>query len=181
MLRLNLLSEEAKKEAKLKRFHSLIVRVDAILIIGAVFLSIFFTAAKALLVANFKEFYNQDALLKTNGQEYNEKIRAINEKLKTVSKIQEEFTPSSLLIKELTDRIPDGVSLSYIRADIGGRNLRISGQADKRESFLTLRSNLSESPAFVEIDSPLQNILRKENVDFEINIKLDLSQLNKTE
>jgi hypothetical protein len=174
MLKLNFLSEEAKKEAKFKRLHSLIARVDAVLLIGVIFLSVLFTSAENLMAKNFKEFYEQDTILKTSGQEYNEKIKKINEKLKTVAKIQKDFIPFSLIIKELTNRIPEGNSLFYIKADVNSRLLKISGQAKRREDFLNLKTKLSESPLFIEINSPLQNILNKENIDFEISIKLDL-------
>ncbi len=177
MLKLNLLSKEAKKEIKYKRLYSIIARVDLMLIIGATFLAVVFTGASIILTNNFKEFTGPESILRKNGQEYNNKIKSINEKLNAISKIQSEFIPSSLLIKELTDRIPAGVSLSYVKADIANRNLKIMGRAKGREDFLLLKESLANSKVFTEVDSPLQNILQKENIDFEISIKLDLSQL----
>jgi Tfp pilus assembly protein PilN len=178
MLRLNLLSKEAKKEVKFKRLYALVIRVDFLLLLSAVFLVIIFTGSKILLQNTFKEFANQDSLLKISSQDYNEKIRQINDQIKTVSKIQNEFIYSSLLVKELTDRIPDGIYLSYIKADISQRVLRIIGRAQTRENFLALKQKLENSTVFIEVDSPLQNILQKENIDFEMSIKLDLSELN---
>lgn len=178
MLRLNLLSEEAKKEIKYKRLYSLIIRVDLMLLTGAIFLAIIFTGSQLVLKNNYDEFYNQEALIKFGSQDYDQKIREINEKLKTISQIQKEYVSTSALIKELTDRIPDGVFLNYIKADIAGQSLKIIGQAKRRENFLSLKTELSKSPVFTEIDSPLQNILQKENIDFEMNIRLDLNKLN---
>lgn len=145
---------------------------------GSVFLVVAFSGAKFLLQSTFKEFSNQESQLKISSQDYNEKIRKINDQLKTVTQIQSEFIYSSALVKELTDRIGNGIYLSYIKADIGGQVLRIIGRADKRENFLALKQNLSTSPVFTEVSSPLQNILQKENIDFEMTIKLDLSKLN---
>lgn len=178
MLRLNLLSEEAKKEVRFKRLYALIVRVDLMLLIGAIFLAVIFTGAQLVLKNNYQEFHNQEAIIKFGSQDYDQKIREINEKLSTISQIQKEYIPSSSLIKELTDRIPEGVFLNYIKADISNRSLKIIGQAKKREDFLLLKTELSKSPVFTEIDSPLQNILQKENIDFEMDIRLDLNKLN---
>ena len=177
MLRLNLLSKESKKEVKLKKLYSVISRVDFLLIIGFIFLAVVFKASSTILESSFYEFSNPGSLLRTSGREYNEKIKNINNKLKTINKIQEDFIPSSLLIKELTDRIPDGVSLSYIKADINNKSLKIMGRAQKREDFLKLRDNLSSSEVFKEVDSPLQNIMQRENIDFEIMIELDTPKL----
>jgi hypothetical protein len=58
--------------------------------------------------------------------------------------------------------------------------LKIVGQAKNRENFLALKTGLAESEVFTEINSPLQNILQKENIDFEINVRLDLSKLKQT-
>jgi Tfp pilus assembly protein PilN len=178
MLRLNLLSEEAKKEVKFKRLYALIIRVDLLLLASAFCLVVAFSGAKLLLKSNFKEFSGKESLLKISSQDYNEKIRQINEQLKTVTQIQKEFIYPSLLIKELTDRIPEGIYLSYIKTDINQQVLRIIGRAAKRENFLALKQDLATSLVFAEIDSPLQNILQKEDIDFEMSIKLDLSKLN---
>jgi hypothetical protein len=180
MLKLNLLSKEAKKEVKYKRLYALVARVDFMILIGVIFIATVFSSAKVILVGNFQEFADPGSLLRSSGQEYNEKIKEINAKLSLISQIQGEFVQTSLLVKELTDRIPSGVFLSYIKADIANQNLKIMGRAQERNDFLSLREKLSESKVFLEVESPLQNILQKENIDFEINIKLNLPELGTT-
>jgi hypothetical protein len=179
MLRLNLLSDETKNDLKFRRLYSLVVNIDYMLLVGAMFLALVFLGSYQLLSVTYKEFSGKEAVAGSDGKKYVEKAKEINDKLRIASKVQTDFVKTSRILKELSSRIPEGISLSYIKIDLSNKSIKIAGLAKERETLLSLKEKIMESQVFNEVDSPLQNILQKEDVEFEMNIKLDLTKMPK--
>jgi len=89
-----------------------------------------------------------------------------------ISKIQEEFTPWSVIFKTLSLNIKDDITASIIHLDRNKKEFTISGRAGKRESLLEMKKSLDNFDFLTNIDFPLKNILEKENIDFEIKADL---------
>lgn len=177
MLTLNLVSTEQKKEIKLRHVYGFVKTINFTLIIITITIAIILLVAKIILQSKFNEVVSQTTLVTKTNQGYNNNVREINNKLNFIEKIQNEFIPWSSLIKNLADITPADISLSYLKLDALGQTIKIRGNAKLRGSLLNFKERLEATGYFKEIDFPIRNILERENIDFEINAKLNLSGL----
>lgn len=177
MLALNLISQEQKKEIKLKRAYEITKKVSCILIIIAIFIAVVLLIGKLILQMQFIKAVDQYTLVAKSSQGDNAKIRDINNSLNFVSEIQSNFIFWSNLIKDAADRVPGGVSLSSISIDRDKKSIQIKGTAKLRDGLLQFKENIEKSLIYQNVDLPLQNILQKENINFEIKAELNLSEL----
>ncbi|MFH1233464.1 MAG: PilN domain-containing protein [Patescibacteria group bacterium] len=172
MLVLNLISEEFKKETKLKHTYQLIKKMNYVLIIISIVAAIILLVAMIILQNNFIEVVEQTTLVTKNNQGYNNKAREINSKLKFVSTIQNDFVVWSKMIEQISIITPANVSLDLVKLDLTNKNIKLRGIAKQRSGLLELKNNLEKSDAYANIEFPIKNLLEKENINFEINAKL---------
>ena len=175
MLTLNLIPKKLKKEAKLRRLYKELKRTDYILIIAAVTIAMTLLAAKLILQNNFKNIIEQTTLVAETSQVHNVKMQDINFQMSQISQIQSDFVEFSLLIEDLATKTPENIALSNVKINRVPPSINISGYADTREELLSFKKNLEDSPIYFDIKFPLQNILQKENINFEMSAKLNLS------
>lgn len=175
MLTLNLISDELKKEIKLRHLYLLIKKINLTLIIITIAAAIVLLSAKTILQTQFNNIVNQTTLITKNSQGYNNKIKIINSKLDFVETIQNNFIPWSNLLKTVADITTGDIGLSYLKINLEEQTIKIKGRAGQRDSLLDFKQKMEASTIFREIDFPLKNILEKENINFEINAKINLA------
>jgi len=177
MLTLNLISKEKKKEIKLRHVYGFIKKINLSLIVITIVVAIILLAAKTILQIKFNDIVEQTTLVTKSNQGYNTKVREINSKIIFVTKIQEDFIPWSNLLKDVAEITGSDIDLYYLKADAQDKTIKIKGKAKFRSSLLNFKEKMTALPEFAEIDFPVRNILEKEDIDFEINAKLNLSVL----
>lgn len=178
MLTLNLVSLEQKKEIKIRRIYSLVKNLNLILIVVTITIAIILLVAKMILQSKSNDIISQITLnIGGSTSIYNKKVKEINNKIHFIEKIQNEFIPWSNLFKSLADITPADISFNYIKINSQDRTIKIKGRADYRSSLLNFKDKMSATSYFEDIEFPIKNILEKENVDFEINAKLNLSNI----
>lgn len=177
MLTLNLISEELKKEIKLRHLYLFIKKINLALIIITIVIAIILLAAKTILQMKFNDIVDQTTLVTKNNQGYNIKIRDINSRLDFVTKIQNDFIPWSNLLKTVADITSGDIGLNYLKINFAEQTIKIKGRADFRNSLLDFKQKMEATAIFEDIDFPIKNILEKENIDFEINAKINLANL----
>ncbi|MDO9399554.1 MAG: PilN domain-containing protein [bacterium] len=173
MLVLNLISEKFKKEIKLKYFYQLIKKINYILIIIVITITTILLFAKIILQNNFIEIVEQTTLVTKNNQNYNNKIKEINNKLKAVLTIQNDFILWSKIIEDISIITPANITLSLVKMDLANKNIKLQGKAKQRSDLLELKNNLEKSTFYTNIEFPVKNLLEKENINFEINAKIN--------
>ena len=177
MITLNLVSAGQKKEIKLRHIYGFIKTVDLSLIIVTTAIAIILLAAKIILQSKFNDIVNQTTLVTKTNQGYNNQVQEINNKLNFIGKIQDDFIPWSNLITNLAEMTPPNINFYYLKLDSQEQTIKIKGRAGLRNSLLDFKEKMEATAYFKEIDFPIKNILEKENIDFEINAKLNLSRL----
>jgi hypothetical protein len=177
MINLNLVSSGQKKEIKLRHIYTLIKNVNYVLIIISIIIAIILLVAKTILQSKFNEVVAETTLVTKTNQGYNNNVREINNKINFINKIQNEFIPWSNLIKSLADMTPNDINLYYLKVDAKDQSIKIKGKAKLRSSLLNFKDSMSTAAYFKDIDFPIQNILEKENIDFEINAKINLTAI----
>ncbi|MEK7202802.1 MAG: PilN domain-containing protein, partial [Patescibacteria group bacterium] len=154
--------------------YQLIKNINSVLIISAIVIAIILLVAMVILQNNFIKIVEQTTLITKNNQSYNNKIGEINSRLKFVSTIQDDFVVWSKIIQDLSIIIPANISLDIIKVDLTNKNIKLRGIAKQRSGLLELKNNLEKSNTYTNIEFPVKNLLEKENIDFEINAKINI-------
>lgn len=177
MLTLNLISEELKKEIKLRHLYLFIKKINLTLIIITIIIAIILLAAKTILQSKFNNVIDQTTLVTKNNQGYNNKIKDINSRIDFVEAIQNDFIPWSNLLKTVADVTPEDISLYYLKVNFEKQTIKINGKAGLRGSLLNFKQKMEATTIFENINLPINNILEKENINFEIDAKINLANL----
>ncbi|MBA3047431.1 PilN domain-containing protein [Patescibacteria group bacterium] len=177
MLKLNLIPQQLKKELKLKRIYKILKKMSSFIIIAMVIIAITLLIAKLIMQNHFNKIIEQGALITKSSQSYNAEARDINFQISQISQIQNEFTEWSLLLENLAAKTPEDISLSNVKISGDPSLISIKGLAGSRDNLLLFKKSLEDSPVYSDIKFPLQNIMQKENINFEISASLNLPVL----
>ncbi|MBI4457804.1 PilN domain-containing protein [Candidatus Uhrbacteria bacterium] len=176
MLRITLNLLPPQKKEALRQGFVLAYAQTMVLLFGLVVVLI----ATALIPVRLMLKSDFDELSKQNAPETDEfaismaEIRDINSFLRRVDGLQTAFVPWASVLKGITESAPAGIQLENIR--VAGANLVvISGTAGTRDALLAFEAELSKSPFLSKIESPLSNILQRQNFKFEIQAIAELA------
>jgi len=174
MITLNLLPSIQKEKIKKMAIYSVLENIVAGIFITLSLVGIIFLVAQNVLQNNLAYFSNNKIAVVQNEQALNYKIKTLNTKLKNISEIQKDYNKWSSLLININELIPNDISLTYLEIlkKDEGNILIINGKAKKRADLLTFKENLENYPKFTKVDSPISNILQKENLTFSIEIEL---------
>lgn len=181
MLKLNLVSKELKKEIKLRLIYKMLKKANNTLIVITLMCAIVILVAKIILQNNFNKVVAQTTLITKNSQQKNQKVRDINSRISYIGEMQGDYIQWSYVFEELSKYSEDGIRFYSIKMSREDNIISIRGTAKERNDLIKLKEGFEESKVFTKVESPIKNILEKENIDFEIKASLDLSMLNNME
>lgn len=166
MLKLNLVSNEARKEIRLRHLHDMTKRIIFIFFIFAIFISVVFVIVEFTLASYFN-------LIITDGQKvikenFKEDLALINQKIDAVDQIQRDYVEFSPLLEHVLSHVGRGINIAAVKIDAKERKLQISGLADTRENFSNFQTDFKNSEVFLEVKSPPVNIFKKEDISFNL-------------
>lgn len=171
MLKLNIISQELKKEIKLITLYKLLRRL-AFFIFSLLFIYAFtFQSSKLILKKYSLDIVNRETANLKNSEEYIQKIKTTNEKIDKVALVQKDAVLWTKFLKTLSDKISEDVIINQIAIDKKIDNFTISGTAKSRDSLLALEKTLEETGYFEEINLPISSLLKKDDIAFSINVK----------
>lgn len=166
MLKLNLLPPKEKYKQKLERINHLVIFISAgllaILLIFILLLTGIWFYLSRIEVSGLSE----------PADEISKKVNDLNEKLININQIIEERIVWSQVLEELSQKVPSGVNLVSLNLNRENRKIDLRGQAQLREQLLAFQDNLEKSPQFVDIYSPLANLIKPTNLDFILSFYL---------
>ncbi|NTW22070.1 PilN domain-containing protein [Candidatus Falkowbacteria bacterium] len=176
MITLNLISEQKKKEIKIKHLHLLLKKIDLVVIIFVCLIAILILVAKILLQNTFNTTIDQTTLITKNTQGSASKVRDINNKITSVDQVQTDFIVWTKLLDQLATSTPDDIVFTSVKAS-SDKNIRITGVAKTRDALIALKNSYEDVVMFDKFDFPLSNMLQKENINFEIVTKFKVESL----
>jgi len=179
MITLNLLPPQIKKEAHLLQLYLSLKNAIVLILFFTILAAISLLLAKLTLQEQFNRTVNETTLTTQYGNIFSNDIKSVNHQLTEVTKIQKEFIPWTLFIAELSKFTPPTISIFNV--NINSNSVTISGFATTRDALLEFQQALKDSNLFVESDVPLENLLTKENINFNIKAVLDLTKLQANE
>lgn len=174
MINLNLLPPQQKKEIELANFNRLIVSLGAwllsILVIFSLLLAsayfclyIFLKAQNSLIEEKQHDKENQHLT------EIEKSIQQANQQIEKVSAKGKDLIIWTPLLEELSKIVPSGIYLKNFSSQTGTYRITISGWANTRDTLLAFEKALKESPCFADIQSPLANLIKQEDISFSFS------------
>jgi len=180
MLALNLLSPAKKQEIRLTHLYIMIKNLIIIILLFTILVAIILLLTKMTLQNHFSKIVGQNTLTTKYGNIFNKDIKTFNQRLSTVSKIQDEYIIWTNFLAKFTQIIPDDVIIYRLEID-GSKDARIkiSGMAKTRTRLLQLKDNLENNDLFSGAVVPLESLLKKENIDFNIEALINLDKITR--
>lgn len=174
MINLNLIPPEKKQERRLTQVYKIIKNLIILILFLTIFIAIILLLTKMTLENNFTKVVEGSTLTTKYANIFNKDVKQFNQYLSAVDKIQKDYISWPKFLIDLTKLIPQNITLYSI--NINDNKILITGQAKNRDDLLSLKNNLENSDLFSGVTIPLENLLKKDNVDFNIkaDVKLDM-------
>lgn len=174
MITLNLISPEQKKILKIKQIFLLLRNLTGLIL--------FFTITMAILLILTFHSLSLDAEFNQNpyfNLTYTEKdIRDINNRLKNIYQIQIQHLFWPEVIIPLVKIIPNNVEIKNLDIDKNNQLVKLEGIAKTRNDYLSLITALETEPKIKDLNSPFENLLKKENINFNLTFVYQFNQAN---
>lgn len=142
------------------------------LVMAATFLS-----ARIMLEENNATLITESTLVTQRNLSIDREVATINSSLKEIASIQKDFVKWSAFLVNFTAIIPPNVTINSLALEKGAQSLTLQGTAATRDEFLLLKNNLEQLPYLSEVNSPITNLLLKQNLDFQFTAKINFDLL----
>jgi len=136
------------------------------LLIAITLASTVLTAARFVLIDEFKKIRQDTSLVNVEHLRLENNIDELNKKVEYADKMQASFTKWSDLVSRLTALIPPSVTVDYLLLNRSSGTFRVNGLAQSRDALITTKTALERSGLFKSLDAPLSNLLEKTNIEF---------------
>lgn len=161
---------QLKKEYRLRTLFVFGILIAFIILsLGVVFSSFYY-----LLIAEGAQL--EETLVMREGSSAQQENQRILEDLSTklfVMTRPDESAIVSELVKRLIDLKNDGITITEINYTSGASEIvKLEGRATTRENFVSFLTNIEEVALFGEVDSPISNLSKSENILYTLTITL---------
>ncbi|MFA5838689.1 MAG: hypothetical protein WC849_02015 [Candidatus Paceibacterota bacterium] len=177
----NLLPKK-EKELLQKEYFIRLVIVILWLLTGSTLLSIGFMVPSYVVLEVKKNTAEEqinllnESILNKNSAETEKKSNTIIVKVEVLNK-QDKISLANFVNKIIESKptevhITDFLYNKVQKKDTADKVITIRGTADERDSLLKFKYDLSKSGLFKEVNLPLSNLTKNEDVDFLVNLTL---------
>ncbi len=178
MLALNLLSPREKLDSTLQWNYIIIKNVILMILVVTFVISTVLFSTKVVLLKKLKEAEEQAALVNNSQNNTNQDIIQINKELGYIKTAQKDFIPWSTPIWYFLQTVPQGITISNIKIQTSDSIIKIEGVADSRDILLSFKNELENTEFIKELYLPLNNLLQKTDIQFNMTITLDLKKID---
>jgi Tfp pilus assembly protein PilN len=173
---INLLPEKKKKEIKRRKFLLFVMWQEVLIVFTALVFLVMLFSVNFILNMNYDEikkdgekYFNRDEFKEMRS--YEEEFAVINKRVSLISQIQSYDYYWTNFFYELSRITPEGVKLRNLSTD--QFDVVLSGKSKSRDELIVFRDRLESSNCFTDVNVPLSNIVKKEDIDFKIEIKIN--------
>jgi len=168
MIKLNLISPSQQKNLKLKDIYTKVGNLLGKLAITAVVIAIFLIPIKSSLTILEEQINFEREKILANNKKQTDKITDLNKKVEVLNLIQKESYNWNYLLVELAEIVPSDVAIIQFNGQLNNNKFILQGYAKTRDGYLAFKDKLFESNLFYNLETPLSDILKKEDITFEI-------------
>lgn len=173
MLSLNIIPNELKKEIILKQLIKSVRIILVCLSASTLIYALVLLGCRLILESHFKEISTQNVIVTKSTDNYSKQIKEISKQVADIANIQQNNIYWSPLIKTLFNNIPNDIALNKVTFSKPDNSLNIGGTAKTRDGLIGLRQYLENNNNFNVVSFPVQNLIEKENIDFDIILKIN--------
>jgi len=179
MITINLLPSSIKREYQLEIRRRLIMFYSiGFLVIISIFIGLLFSFNLYFGIQN-ESLDEQIAILETSPksreiQNLEFILRDFSTLSKKVKAIEDTLVPLHPLFRDLQSAMPAGVKLNDISLDREAKKASITGFAVTRDNVIAYKENLKKLSWVKGVESPLSNLIKEQNIDFNFNLDLNL-------
>jgi len=175
-MKLNLLPPKEKEKLELDNLNQLIfflaIRIAIFLLIFTLLLittyyclSILLKEQKRLIEINENDIKIQQLV------KMEEKIKNVNQQLHKINLKQKELVVWTPALEELSKITPSGVYLINFSYRLSNNEINLSGWAESRDKLINFKDSLEESALFVNLESPLSNLIKQTDINFSFTLE----------
>jgi Tfp pilus assembly protein PilN len=175
MITLNLIPPIKKHELRLAQLYLVIKNLIIFTLFITVIVGIVLLASKMILQNHFNKMVAESTLTTKYANIFNKDIKEFNRQLNTVETIQKDHVAWTNFFIKFSPLVPDDIGIYNLSLDKD--KIVLTGLAKTRDQLLKFKENLENSSLFSEVITPLEDLLKKENVDFHIKAKINLAEL----
>jgi Tfp pilus assembly protein PilN len=175
MIILNLIPPIKKQELRLTQVYKIIKNLIILILFLTIFVAIILLLIKMALENNFNKVVEGSTLTTKYANIFNKDVKEFNQYLTAVDKIQKDYISWRQFLIDFTKLTPQNINIYGI--NLNDDKILITGQAKNRDDLLLFKNNLENSNLFSGVSIPLENLLKKDNVDFNIKADIRLDKL----
>lgn len=102
------------------------------------------------------------------------RINKVNSLLRNAQDIQKNYTLWTPILADISNVLPDDVIVTKMSLDATGNMFTIAGSAKTRDDLLALEVALEALPFVGDLEIPLSQLTKKENIAFSFETSLSL-------
>jgi len=175
MITLNLLPPLKKQGLQLKQLYEMIKNLITLILFITILVGIILLLSRMALQNHFNKIVEQTTLTTSYVRLVNKDIKEFNQYIKNIEKIQKDYASWLNFFAAFSKLLPADVGIKNLT--INENKILINGLAENRAKLLELKKNIEESNLFSEVTIPLENLLKKEKIDFDIKATINLETL----
>ncbi len=175
---LNLLSPSQKEALRMRVIYAMLERLMVTLVFFAFLSGVLLILAKIQLSKNLADIESRQ-ILTAEYLTVNDDVKALDQQIARVETLQRMAISPSALVRDIAERTPEGIAIASLGFDVTNSKLDLTGIAAKREDLLAYEGLLRKSPFIKQLDSPISNLLRKTDVNFQFAIQLNVEVMRK--
>jgi Tfp pilus assembly protein PilN len=175
MIELNLIPKEYRQQ--ISRFQLIILTKNLVLwlVIYTILVAIVLLLARATLQRRFEVVVDQTTLVTQENHKIENSVRDFNKVITDAANLQAKELDWASFVVDFTATVPPGVTLTDVTL-INGQRSTISGRAEQRDDLLSFKNNLEKLAEISKVDIPLENLQKRENVNFNIGLNFKLTR-----
>jgi len=173
-IKINLIPPYRKEEIKEAKKLKLVLRLElGISMVILVFFSFLF-GLSYILEMNYKIISKNPESEKNQGQyekisNYEKEFENVNLEALDILSLEKDQLYWSNILLEMSGSVFSGIDITGLSTK--DYAVFLSGKADSRDNLMKFKEKLESNRCFYEINLPLSNLVSKDNIDFQMDLK----------
>ncbi len=174
-MQFNLLPEERKKKIQRSNILRFVVWQEIVIIFIVMFFFLTIQSIDFIVNLRLEEAKQQISMLKNGdnyrqAEKYEKYLNSFNKKMRQIEKAQANSTDWTDVFDKINNLIPSVVVIDSIKGD--KNSISIKGVAPLRDDLIEMKKNFSDDDCFEDVNIPLNDIVLKKDIDFEVDFKI---------
>lgn len=175
-IKLNLLPKSREKKIRNKKILKFIILQEVMIMIVTICLFGLILGVKNVAKIRLGEAEQQISSVSNSGdyvkiKKYEDSIKLTKARTDVISKIQKNNVNWISVMSQLSEILPPTITLKSLKNV--GYSFIVSGEAESRDALVQMKQGFEGNKCFSDIDIPLNDIVLKSNIEFELKFNVN--------